>query len=160
MIIGNPYEIAIQIEQIDFLCSPSGSFNFIINDVFIPGKGVTIDLYIVISSLKESLESGLKKCNYDVGGKSIEEMDFSRGEPDGLIALNVAELHDYGCVFWLGFHDDKERLIYTLDYEKTFFEISLPRGTVEKLVKDLPMADTLIMDKVDSFIVTSLQKIT
>lgn len=30
MIIGNPYQIAIQIEQIDTLCSPSGIFNFII----------------------------------------------------------------------------------------------------------------------------------
>lgn len=50
MIIGNPYQIAIQVEQIDVLCSPSGIFNFIINDMLIPGRGVTIDLYIVISS--------------------------------------------------------------------------------------------------------------
>jgi len=99
MIIGNPYKVAIQVEQLDILCSPSGIFNFIINDMLIPGKGVTVDLYIVISSLKESLESGLKKNTDDIGSTCIDNIDFSEGEPENLIALNVAELYDYGCNF-------------------------------------------------------------
>ncbi|MDF7680592.1 Imm42 family immunity protein [Enterobacteriaceae bacterium ESL0689] len=156
MIIGNPYQIAIQIEQIDTLCSPSGLFNFIINDVLIPGKGVTIDLYIVISSLKESLEEGLKKTTQDIGNISIENMDFSEGEPQNLIPLNVAELYDYGCNFWLGFDYNEERLIYTLDFENSFIENRFPKGTIEKLIKTLPPADMLIMNKINNIIITEV----
>lgn len=156
MIIGNPYQIAIQVEQVDFLCSPSGIFNFIINDIFIPGKGVTIDLYIVISSLKESLEAGIKKINEDIGNVSIEKMDFSEGIPERLISLNVAELYDYGCNFWLGFDGNEERLIYTLDFENSFNESRFPRGTTEKLIRALPSANTLIMDKTNDIIITKL----
>ncbi|WP_187498583.1 Imm42 family immunity protein [Erwinia aphidicola] len=156
MIIGNPYEIAIHIEQIDFLCSPSGIFNFIINDTLIPGKGVTVDLYIVISSLKESLESGLENLEHTIEKRPIEKIDFSDGNPKGFISLNVAELHDYGCVFWLGFNDNKDRLIYSLDFEKTFSEVYFSHGTVEKLVKKLPKSDNLIMDKADGVIITRL----
>lgn len=156
MIIGNPYQIAIQVEQIDVLCSPSGIFNFIINDMLIPGKGVTIDLYIVISSLKESLEVGLKGLNEDIGNMPIEKMDFSEGIPEKLISLNVAELYDYGCNFWLGFDGNEDRLIYTLDFEKSFNEDRFPRGTIEKLIRSLPLADTLIMDRTNDTIITKI----
>lgn len=156
MIIGDPYQIAIQVEQVDFLCSPTGVFNFIINDMLIPGKGVTIDLYIVISSLKDSLESGLKTLNGDIGSLPIENMDFSEGEPENLIPLNVAELYDYGCNFWLGFDGEEERLIYTLDFEKSFIENRFPRGTIEKLIRQLPQSDVLIMDKINDIIITRL----
>jgi len=156
MIIGDPYKIAIQMEQLDILRSPSGIFNFIINDMLIPGKGVTVDLYIVISSLKESLESGLKKNKDDIGSASIDSMDFSEGEPENLIALNVAELYDYGCNFWLGFDGDKDRLIYTLDFENSFSENRFPRGTIKELIRKLPLADNLIMDKRDGIIITKV----
>lgn len=154
MIIGNPYQIAIQVEQLDVLCSPSGIFNFIINDMLIPGKGITIDLYIVISSLKESLETGLKKYTNDIGGTLIENMDFSEGKPKDLIPLNVAELYDYGCNFWLGFDGNEERLIYTLDFENSFSENRFPRGTIKELIRNLPLAENLIMDKYDDIIIT------
>ncbi|MCT4701373.1 immunity 42 family protein [Enterobacteriaceae bacterium H20N1] len=156
MIIGNPYQIAIQVEQIDVLCSPSGIFNFIINDMLIPGKGVTIDLYIVISSLKESLEIGLKEVNDDIGNVTIEKMDFSEGMPENLIPLNVAELYDYGCNFWLGFDGDEDRLIYTLDFENSFIENRFPRGTIEKLIRTLPLADSLLLDKNNDIIITKI----
>ncbi|EQA3419492.1 Imm42 family immunity protein [Cronobacter dublinensis] len=156
MIIGNPYQIAIQVEQVDVLCSPSGIFNFIINDMFIPGKGVTIDLYIVISSLKESLEAGVREINEDIGNVSIDKIDFSEGTPEKLISLNVAELYDYGCAFWLGFDGNEDRLIYTLDFESGFNESRFPRGTIEKLIRTLPLADTLIMDKTKDIIITKI----
>lgn len=156
MIIGNPYLIAIQMEQIDILCSPSGIFNFIIDDVLIPGKGVTIDLYIVISSLKESLEKGLKESNEDIGNTAIEKIDFSEGKPEKLISLDAAELYDYGCNFWLGFDGDEDRLIYTLDFENNFIENRFPRGTIEKLIQALPLADNLIMDKCNDIIITKI----
>ncbi|MGD8106435.1 Imm42 family immunity protein [Pantoea sp. FN0302] len=156
MIIGDPYQIAIQVEQVDVLCSPSGIFNFIINDLLIPGKGVTVDLYIVISSLKESLEAGLKEINEDIGNMSIGKMDFSEGTPEKLIPLNVAELYDYGCNFWLGFDGNEDRLIYTLDFENSFAENRYPRGTIEKLIRALPLADTLIMEKINDIIITKI----
>lgn len=156
MIIGNPYQIAIQVEQIDVLCSPSGIFNFIINDMLIPGKGVTIDLYIVISSLKDSLEAGLKGINGDIGCLPLELMDFSEGAPEKTISLDVAELYDYGCNFWLGFDGNEERLIYTLDFENSFNESRFPRGTIEKLIRTLPLANTLIMDITNDIIITKI----
>ena len=156
MIIGDPYRIAIQLEQLDILCSPSGIFNFIINDTLMPGKGVTIDLYIVISSLKESFNSGIKKHTTDIGSIPIEEMNFSEGEPENLISLNVAELHDYGCNFWLGFDMHEERFIYSTDFENSFFEIRFPRGTVEKLINKLPLAEDLVMYNTDGILITKI----
>ncbi|MEB6334603.1 Imm42 family immunity protein [Serratia rhizosphaerae] len=156
MIIGDPYQVAIQVEQIDVLCSPSGIFNFIINDIFIPGKGINIDLYVVISSLKDSLEAGLKEVNEDIGNVPIEKMDFSEGMPEKLISLDVAELYDYGCNFWLGFDGDEDRLIYTLDFEKSFIEKRFSRGTIEKLIRKLPLADSLIIDKNNDIIITKI----
>lgn len=157
MIIGDPYTISIQIEQIDTLCSPCGMFNFIINDKLIPGKGVTIDLYVIISSLKDSLALFSKESTLDVGSLPLENMDFSEGEPEGLIYLNSAGLYDYGCNFWLGFDGDEERLIYTLDYENTFQEIRYPKGTVEKLIQSLPPAEDLVMEKSDHLIITRVK---
>lgn len=156
MIIGDPYKIAIQLEQLDVLCSPSGIFNFIIDDILIPGKGVTIDLYIVICSLKESLDVGIKNNKGDVGSTCIESMDFSEGEPENLIALNVAGLYDYGCNFWLGFDGEEERLIYTVDFEKSFSEKRFPRGTIKKLISQLPLTNDLIMEKKEGVIITKI----
>lgn len=152
MIIGNPYQIAIQIEKIDVLCSPSGMFNFIIEDVFIPGKGTTIDLYIVISSLKESLDRELKKNIPELGDKSLNELDFSEGRPENCINLNGGELSDYGFVFWLAYDGDEERFIYTTDYEKTFQEQRYPKGTVEKLIYALPLAENLSIKSLGNII--------
>jgi len=156
MIIGNPYQVAILIEKLDFLCSPSGIFNFIINDVLIPGKGITIDLFVVVSSLKESLDSGLNEINEEVGCLPIEEMDFSEGMPRNLISLDVAGLYDYGCNFWLGFDGGEDRLIYTVDFENSFTETRFPRGTIEKLIRALPLADMLIMDKSNDVMITRI----
>ncbi|OUI77616.1 hypothetical protein HK18_06405 [Commensalibacter intestini] len=157
MIIGDPYQIAIQVEQIDILCSPSGMFNFIINDIFIPGKGVTIDLYMVISSLKESLEAGLKKIDGDIGDIPIEEIDLSEGEFKNLISLdNEGVLYDYGCDFLLGFDGNEERLIYTVDYAKSYAETRYPKGTVEKLIRKLPLAESLTIDKTNGVIITKI----
>uniref|UniRef100_UPI003A8C9720 Imm42 family immunity protein n=1 Tax=Salmonella enterica TaxID=28901 RepID=UPI003A8C9720 len=156
MIVGNPYKIAIQIEQIDVLCSPSGIFNFIINDHLIPGKGITIDLYVVISSLKDSLYNGLKNISHDVGDRPIKEIDFSEGTPDNLIPLDCAELHDYGSLFWLGFSGNEDRLIYTVDFEISYMESRYPKGTIENLINALPQANNLFMKKKDCFITTKI----
>lgn len=159
MIIGDPYQIAIQIEKIEQMglrCSDSGMFNFIINDIFIPGKGVDIDLYMVISSLKESLEAGLKEIDGDIGDIPIDQIDLSEGEFKNLISLNGGVLYDHGCNFWLGFDGNEERLIYTVDYEKSYVETRYPKGTVEKLIRKLPLAESLTIDKTNGVIITKI----
>ncbi|HEY0210186.1 Imm42 family immunity protein [Acerihabitans sp.] len=151
MIIGDPYTIAIHIEQIDIFCSPSGMFNFIIGDSLLPGKGVTTDLYMVISELKESLEKGINRNLKCIGNIPLCELDFSHGEPDGLMLLS-SELSDHGFVCWLGFDGNEDRFIYSLDNEKTFHEERYPVGTIEKLIKDLPLSENLVMKKTGAFI--------
>ena len=158
MIIGNPYAIAIQIEKIDTLCSPCGMFNFIINDKFVPGKGVTIDLYVVITSLKDGVNVNPEKMVCEIGSLPLEYIDFSEGEPEDLLYLNSSGLYDYGCNFWLGFDGDEERLIYTVDYEKTFHEARYPRGTIEKLIDSLPFSEDLVMEKNENLIMTGIKR--
>lgn len=152
MIIGNPLEIGIQVEYVIQLNSPSGIFNFIIDDTLIPGKGMVTDLYVVISSLKDSINEALKFGVADIGNVSIEALDFSDGAPDNIIFLDTCELSDYGCVFWLGFDGDEERLFYSIDYEKTIQEKRYPRGTVEKLINSVPDAHHLKIKRIDNMI--------
>lgn len=155
MIFGDPYQVAIQIEMIDVLCSPSGMFNFIIDDVFIPGRGVTIDLYLVISSLKDSIERGLKQNMLELGSKDINKLDFSEGNPENCIVLDTGVLSDYGCLFWLAFDGNEERLIYSVDYEQTFQEQRFPKGTIHSLISSLPLAENLSIKKLGNNIINT-----
>ncbi|WP_373962720.1 Imm42 family immunity protein [Kosakonia sacchari] len=99
MIIGNALEIGIQLEYIIELSSQSGLFNFIIDDRLIPGKGMVTDLYVVISSLKDSLNNKLADGVIDIGEIPLDDLDFSNGAPENVLWLDVSELSDYGCVF-------------------------------------------------------------
>lgn len=152
MIIGNALEIAIQVEYIIPLNSPSGLFNFIIDDGLIPGKGVSIDLYTVISSLKDSLDYHLNSGIQDIGDIKLEELDFSDGAPENIIWLDSGELSDYGCVFWLGFNGEEERFFYSVDYEKTIQEKRYARGTIEKLINSLPSPEKLKIKKINDMV--------
>ncbi|WKT00362.1 Imm42 family immunity protein [Gallibacterium salpingitidis] len=107
MIIGNPYEIAIQLEQVDYLCSASGIFNFIIDHRLYPGEGITINLYTTISALKHSLDNQLNHLK--VNCTPLSEMDFSDGEPENTIILYNGELFDYGFICWLAVTEDEDR---------------------------------------------------
>jgi len=91
MIIGdNFFKIAIQLEfMIPYYSSPSGMFNFIIDERFIPGEGIAIDLYIAISFLKDSMSDELIKGMPDIGNVKLNELDFSEGAPEGLIWLDT-----------------------------------------------------------------------
>lgn len=149
MIIGNALEIGIQLEYILELSSPSGLFNFIVDDNLIPGKGTVTDLYVVISSLKDSLNSQLADEIIDIGSISLSDLDFSDGAPENVIWLDVCELSDYGCVFWLGFDGGVERFFYSTDFEKTIQEKKFPRGTIEKLINGLPDVHNLRVNKIN-----------
>ncbi|WP_218966241.1 MULTISPECIES: Imm42 family immunity protein [Snodgrassella] len=149
MIIGNPLEIAIQLEYVIDYCSPSGFFNFVINDKLIPGKGVDTDLFVVIASLKESVNWYLQNEPKDIGDIKLESMDFSEGAPDNIIFLDCCELSDHGCVFWLGFDGDEERLFYSTDYEKTIQEQRYPKGTIANLINSLPNSFDLKINRIN-----------
>jgi len=149
MIIGNVLEIAIQLEYVIELSSPSGLFNFILDDNLIPGKGTVTDLHVVISSLKDSLSSQLVNGVNDIGNIALDDLDFSDGSPENVLWLDVCELSDYGCVFWLGFNGKYERLFYSTDFEKTIQEKIFPRGTIEILINNLPDANTLRKNRVN-----------
>jgi len=152
MIIGNALDIGIQLEYITPLNSPSGLFNFIIDDGLIPGKGTVIDLYMVILSLKDSLGYHLNSGIQDIGDINIEKLDFSNGAPENIIWLDCGELSDYGCVFWLGFNGEEERLFYSVDYENTIQEKRYSRGTIEKLINSLPSPEQLKIKKTNDMI--------
>lgn len=152
MIIGNALEIGVQLEYILKLSSPSGIFNFIVDDALIPGKGVVTDLYVVISSLKDSLNSESSNSLDDVGGVELHDLDFKSGAPENVIWLDAGELSDYGCVFWLGFDGNCERFFYSTDFEKTIKEKRFPKGTIEKLINNLPDADNLRIGKVNDWV--------
>ncbi|MGV3347125.1 hypothetical protein ACGVWS_15870 [Enterobacteriaceae bacterium LUAb1] len=149
MIVGNALEIGVQLEYILSLSSPSGLFNFIIDDKLIPGKGTVTDLFVVISSLKESLKLHLNESIADIGGIVLDDLDFSDGAPENIIWLDGSELSDYGCVFWLGFDGEFERFFYSTDYEETIQEKRFPRGTIEKLINSLPNVEKLKINKIN-----------
>jgi hypothetical protein len=46
-------------------------------------------------------------------------------------------LFQYGFGLILGFNKDQERIFYTTDYEKTYTEIVLPKGTLLATLESL-----------------------
>ena len=149
MIIGNLEQIGIQLEYIIEFKSPSGLFNFIIDDELIPGKGTITDLFMVISSLKNTFHYNLDEKDFEIGKKKIEDINFADGEPENLIDIDCSELSDYGCVFWLGYDGDEERLFYSNDFEKTFREQRYPKGTLANLIDSLPNSFDLKINRIN-----------
>ncbi|MEI9698437.1 Imm42 family immunity protein [Moellerella wisconsensis] len=164
MIIGDDFlKIAFQIEFIisDY-SSPSGMFNFVINEKLIPGESVAIDLYVAISSLKDSICNELIESTPDIGNVDLDELDFSEGAPEGIIWLDtgVAEISGRGYWFYLGFNGDEERLIFTKDAGKNYQESRYVRGTIKRLIDNLPNSDELeIIKRNDIVLLTDLKNI-
>lgn len=139
--------IGIQIEFLKTIGTPHGIFNIIIDQDFIPGNNVFVDLYSVISFLKESFSDGMARLarekKTEIGSMPLEQMDFSDDTPDSLIYLDFGELSNKGFVFHLGFNGEEERLIYSLDSEKTYQEKRYQRGTMQNLIEAIPEWDEL-----------------
>lgn len=142
MIIGDDFfKIAFQLEfMVPDYSSPSGMFNFVINEKLIPGESVAVDLYVAISFLKDSVNSEIIETTSDIGNINLDELDFSEGAPEGIIWLDtgVAEISGRGYWFYLGFNGNEERLIFTTDAGKSYQEDQYARGTVKKLIDSLP----------------------
>jgi hypothetical protein len=92
MIIGDDFfKIAFQLEfMVPDYSSPSGMFNFVINEKLIPGESAAVDLYVAISFLKDSVNSEEIEAASDIGNITLDELDFSEGAPEGIPANRPA----------------------------------------------------------------------
>ncbi|WP_380181071.1 hypothetical protein [Kalamiella sp. sgz302252] len=162
MIIGDDFfKIAFQLEfMVSDYSSPSGMFNFVINEKLIPGESVAVDLYVAISFLKDSVNSEVIESASDIGNIVLDELDFSEGAPEGIIWLDtgVAEISGRGYWFYLGFNGNEERLIFTTDAGKSYQEARYARGTVKKLIDSLPNSeDVEIIKRKEMIFLTDLK---
>lgn len=106
-----------------------GVFNFWINDTCYPAKGINITLNSLFNILSSNIEE-IKALNSDIGDIPIEKIDFCSFDSQDLIWLDTGELFQFGFGMVLGFNKESERLFYTFDYEKSYSEIILPKGTL------------------------------
>lgn len=58
------------------------------------------------------------------------KIDFCSFDSQDLVWLDTGELFQFGFGMVLGFNKESERLFYTFDYEKSYSEVILPKGTV------------------------------
>lgn len=163
MIIGKDISvIGFQLEFIKKIITPHGVFNLMIEQDLVLGGGVFVDLYSVIHFLKDSLSEGLARLELgkipEIGATPLDEIDLSEGTPNSLIYLDFGELSNHGRVFHLGFNGDKERLIYSLDGEKTYQEKQYPRGTIQNIIEAIPNWDELeIIQRGDMVALTDIK---
>lgn len=115
-----------------------GVFNFWINDTCYPAKGINITLNSLFNILSSNIEE-IKALNSDIGDIPIEKIDFCSFDSQDLIWLDTGELFQFGFGMVLGFNKESERLFYTSDYEKSYSEIILPKGTVVSTLQALTM---------------------
>lgn len=113
-----------------------GVFNFWINDTCYPAKGINITLNSLFHVLISNIED-IKALDSDIGDIIIEKIDFSSIDNKGLVWLGTGELFQFGFGMVLGFNKESERLFYTFDYEKSYFEVVLPKGTVSSTLQAL-----------------------
>lgn len=113
-----------------------GIFNFWINDICYPARGINITLNSLFHILTSNIES-INHLKNDLGDIEIDKIDFSFLDDEKLLWLDTGELFQYGFGIVLGFNKGKERLFYTIDYEKTYSEIVLPRGTLKATLESL-----------------------
>lgn len=113
-----------------------GIFNFWINDTCYPAKGINITLNSLFHVLISNIED-IKALDSDIGDIIIEKIDFSSIDNKDLVSLDTGELFQFGFGMILGFNKESERLFYTFDYEKSYFEVVLPKGTVSSTLQAL-----------------------
>lgn len=131
MIIKVNYDFFIQWDNL-FLLENNlclGIFNFWINDQCYPAKGINITLNALFNDLVSNI-SEIKNLKNDLGNTPIEEIDFLSCDDKRLVWCNTGELYQHGFKLAIGFNKDVERVLYSLDYEKSYNEIALPKGTL------------------------------
>ncbi|WP_051940887.1 Imm42 family immunity protein [Stenoxybacter acetivorans] len=172
MIIGDYYNLMAQIELIYIPGYPNdriplGTFNFIIDGEFYPGKGCDIELFYALDSFKNNLECGLKYITEDLGDTSLYKLDIynildnaAEGNPNNIIELSRGSMlaEDHGFICLLGFDGDEERLIFSNTGYKNFQEIRYPKGTVEAVIRSLPRSKELRVKVEGNQMITYIEK--
>lgn len=113
-----------------------GIFNFWINDKCYPAEGINITLNPLFNDLISNI-SQIKQLKNDLGDTPIEEIDFLSCDDSRLFWCDTGELYQYGFHLVIGFNKEEERILYSLDYEKSYDEIVLPKGTLLKTLEAL-----------------------
>lgn len=143
MIYGDVLVIGVQLELVmisDVI--KCGMFNFVFNGKLFPGKGSRLEFYPTIGSLQDSLYFASKRKIPDIGALPLEQIDFLDDSP-GIISLDAPEVEDFGFGCWLGFDGHEDRFFYTTDSCKTYQEKRFPRGTIERLINNLPKIEDI-----------------
>lgn len=137
MLIKHNDDFFIQWDTVYYIFNNNGLgvFNFWIKDQAYPGKGTNITLIPLFNDLISNLEE-INNINQDLGSIPLNQIDLSLSN-DQLVSLDMGELFQYGLGLSIGFDKDMERLFYTVDYENSYSEVILPRGTFTETLKSL-----------------------
>ena len=103
----------------------------------------------IFHNMKKAFKNPYYPCGFingEIGLKLITDRQLSYGEIPDIINIELADIgncfagyEEYGSlVLNLGYANDMERLFYSEDNGKTFREIKLKKGTVEKVIMSLP----------------------
>lgn len=111
-----------------------GIFNFWINDACYPAKGINLTLHPLFMELTNNIES-IEFFKSNLGDIPLSEIDFGDIDNDKLFFLDTGELFQLGFGLILGLNYDQERIFYTNDFENTYSEIILPKGTLQETLK-------------------------
>lgn len=113
-----------------------GVLNFWINDKCYPGTGINLTLSSLFFTLRSNLLE-ISNLSIDIGNIPMEEIDFKNFEDDRLVWLDTGELFQLGFSLVIGFNHDCERIFYSINYEKNYYEIVLPKGTLKHTLESL-----------------------
>ena len=161
MIFGKPYEFAVfyeLLEKTEDEFWKYGVFIFFIDDEIYPAKGSNYTLHMAMSYLKDCNDD-IAMCNdtdlsiYENEFESFvavahshgvlldsdpDEQVFSECESIGVF-LSPIEVSDAGFyLFYLPIDPKKECLLYSTDYGKTAKKMLLEKGTVRRVIDQLP----------------------
>ncbi|RAX06691.1 immunity 42 family protein [Photorhabdus bodei] len=161
MIYGNPTLFSISYDVIEYSDDnywKFGILNFIIDDEIYPAKGSNYTLHMAFNYLKDSgIEiSNTRPFDINLNINDIElisvlahshgmlldtdsdDMELPEINPIGVF-LSPLEIADVGFyLFYLLINNNTEALIYSADYGVSAKKIELPKGTVNKVISELP----------------------
>lgn len=166
MIFGQPYEFAVfydLLEKTDDGHWKFGIFVFFIEDYIYPTKGSNYTLSMAMDYLKDSHQE-IIDCKAKLLDTSMEDHSFLKilahshgmlleSDPEDLelpnkekigVFLSPLEIADTGFyLFYYPGDEDNEYLIYSSDYGHTAKRTVLKKGTVSKVLRQLPNKDGL-----------------
>lgn len=127
-----------------------GTMKILINGEIFPKKTAFNEtLNVIFNNMKQSFIApyySAGNTGQELGSVIVDNEALSYGRVPNIFSIGLADLEmchggweGYGSLrLELGYADDKERLFYSEDNGETFREIQLKKGTVEKIVMQLP----------------------